>query len=182
MTEKTYENVAMRREAGAVTRWHTVPHHGVDTIAGHSWNATMLLLELNPKAGKTLIVYMLHHDVAERWTGDIAANCKGMFPLISRGVQKAERQLEQEMDLPKTFELTQDEQNWARAIDALESALWCREQLVMGNRMVEDAYESIHDWIVDCETVPPVVKAFLVNYEWKRYPGYLWRGNYGDNE
>jgi len=178
-----YENVAMRREAGAIERWHVVPHHGSITVASHSWNATMLLLELYPKASRRLIVYMLHHDVTERWTGDIPASAKAMFPLIMQGVQEAEISLEDEMSLPSTRNLSSTERAWARAIDALEMMLWCHEQIAMGNRMVEPALEQLAMWIMDEDWIPAAIKTFYKNYKWKRYPDYLIeRGKYGDNE
>ncbi len=182
MDEKTYENVAMRREAGAVTRWHVVPHHGVDTVANHSWNATTLLLELNPGASRALIIYMLEHDVTERWIGDIPASSKGMFPLISQGVKNAEATLIYEMGLMNPVGLTKEECQWARAIDALEAVLWCYEQLVMGNRMVENALDSLLVWFENKVAVPESILDFLQDYKWERYPDYLWKGHYGNNE
>lgn len=181
MDEKTYENVAMRREAGAVKRWHIVPHHGQDTVGHHTYNAVSLLLCLNPDASRALIVYMLEHDVAERWTGDIPASAKGMFHKIGRGVMLAEEELAAEMDLMNPDRLTKEERRWARAIDALEAVLWCHEQLAMGNRNVEQVLESLVVWF-DEETCPAPILDFLKDYEWKRYPDYIWKGHYGDNE
>jgi len=181
MDEKTFENVAMRREAGAVKRWHVIPHHGVDTVGHHSYNAVNLLLCLNPEASRALIIYMLEHDVPERWTGDIPASAKSMFQVIGLGVTQAEDILRDEMDLVDPTSLTKEERQWARAIDALEAMLWCHEQLAMGNRMVENALESLAVWFDD-ETCPAPILDFLRDYEWKRYPNYLWKGRYGDNE
>ncbi len=177
------ERVAMMREAGAVTRWHTIPHIGVDTVANHSWNATTLLLELNPTASRVLIIYMFNHDVTERWLGDIPASAKGMFPLISKGVGVAEEWLENKFDIPSARNLTEDEQQWARAIDALEAVLWCHEQLAMGNRMVENALEAIDKWIFSESWIPAPIRAFYRNYEWQRTTDYITEGkSYGSNE
>lgn len=177
------EKVTMRREAGAIQRYHIIPHHGIDTVASHSWNATTLLLVLNPTASRKLIIYMLHHDITERWTGDIPAAAKGMFPTIMLGVKEAEKSLEQEMNLPSADGLTEEEQQWARAIDALESALWCHEQLAMGNQMVKHALEALATWIEKKDCVPSIVRTFYQNYTWKRYSDYLiTRGHYGNNE
>lgn len=177
------DHVIIMREAGAVTRWHTIPHIGVDTVASHSWNATTLLLELNPTASRALIVYMLNHDVTERWIGDIPASAKGMFHKISQGVKEAESFLEGEFDLPWTGGLDQNEQQWARAIDALEAALWCHEQLMMGNRMVENALKSLDDWIFDEEWIPRAIQVFYQDYRYQRTPDYVTEGKrYGNNE
>ena len=177
------DKVAMKREAGAVTRWHLIPHIGVDTVANHSWNATMLLLELYPEASRRLIVYMLNHDVTERWMGDIPASSKGMFPLISKGVGVAEEWLEEKFDIPSARGLDENERRWARAIDALESAIWCREQLQMGNQMVANALKSLEDWIFEEGWIPAPIQAFYQNYKWKRTPDYVTEGkHYGNNE
>ena len=183
MNERTYENVTVRREAGAVTRWHLVPHHGQDTVGHHSWNATMLLLELNPTASRALIVYMLNHDVAERWSGDIPASAKGMFSTIAQGVRECEEWLQHKFNLPGANNLTKDEQHWARAIDALESALWCEEQKAMGNRNVETALASLTTWLMNEGCVPAAVQVFCLDYKWKRTMDYVTEGkHYGNNE
>ena len=181
--EQLQHNVAMRREAGAVTRWHLIPHIGVDSVANHSWNATMLLLELNPTASRQLIVYMMNHDVTERWIGDVPASSKGMFPLISKGVRVAEEWLEIEFDIPSARGLTEHERQWARAIDALESAIWCREQMRMGNQLVANALESLDEWIMGEEWIPATIQTFYVNYKYKRTADYVTEGkHYGNNE
>lgn len=183
MDEHTYHNVVVRREAGAVTRWHLIPHHGVDTVAHHSWNATILLLELNPTASRALIIYMLNHDVAERWTGDVAASAKGMFPLISQGVKEAESWLETKFNLPGMDSLDEEERHWARAIDALESALWCREQLAMGNQNAVQALKSLDKWLSNEGWTPAAIQVFYQNYEWQRTSDYVTEGkHYGNNE
>ncbi|KKN53702.1 hypothetical protein LCGC14_0599570 [marine sediment metagenome] len=183
MDEKTYENVAMRREAGAVKRWHIVPTVGVgETVGHHTYNAVSLLLYLNPGASRALIIYMLEHDVTERWTGDIPASAKGMFHEICLGVQIAEKTLTDEMDLMNTDGLGPTECHWARAIDALDAVLFCHEQLAMGNQNFENALVSLEEWFGREECIPDAILEFLRDYEWKRYPDWLWSGHYGDNE
>ncbi len=183
MDEKTFENVAMRREAGAVQRWHIVPTVGVgETVGHHTYNAVSLLLCLNPGASRALIIYMLEHDVTERWTGDIPASAKGMFANIGIGVQDAEKTLTDEMDLMSTAGLGPTERHWARAIDALDAVLFCHEQLAMGNRNFQNPLESLVQWFLRSADVPQAVADFVRGYEWRRYPDYLWEGHYGDNE
>ena len=179
----TNEHINIMREAGAVTRWHTIPHIGVDTVANHSWNTTTLLLELNPTASRALIVYMLNHDVTERWIGDIPASAKGMFPTISQGVKEAESFLEHKFNLPGTDDLDEDERRWARAIDALEAVLWCHEQIIMGNQMVTVALETISEWILTEGWIPAAIKVFYQDYKWQRAPDYVTEGkHYGSND
>lgn len=176
-----YERVAQKREAGHVERWHLLLHLGHQDVAAHTWQATMLLLELYPKASRRLIIYMLNHDVTERWIGDIPANSKGLFPAIAVGVIDAEKQLTKERGLPDVEKLTLNERCWARACDALELVLWCKDQEAMGNRVIKDTMNSVTYWINTEDCVPRPVKAFLENYKWKRYSDYL-RGQYGSNE
>lgn len=178
-----HERVAQKREAGHVERWHLVPHIGHQDVAAHSWQATMLLLELYPKASRRLIVYMLNHDVTERWIGDIPANAKGLFPGIATGVADAEKELVEKRSLEDAGKLNSAERCWVRAIDALELVLWCREQHAMGNIMTDNAMHEVEHWIMTEECVPGPVRAFLENYKWKRYPDYLWgEKHYGNNE
>lgn len=178
-----YEKVAQKREAGNVERWHLLPHIGHQDVAAHTWQATMLLLELYPKASRRLIIYMLNHDVTERWIGDIPANTKGLFPAIAAGVIDAEKQVTKTQGLPDVEKLTLNERHWARACDALELVLWCKEQEAMGSKMTEDSMKAVTHWINTEECVPGPVKKFLANYKWKRYPDYLWgEKHYGNNE
>ena len=183
MDEKAYENVAMRREAGNVKRWHIVPTVGNgETVGHHQNNAVNLLLCLWPTASRALIVYMVQHDTTERWTGDIPASCKAMFPAIMKGVEAAETQLEMEMDIPGTEHLNPTERQWARGIDALECVLFCHEQLAMGNRNFENALDSLLVWFENKVGIPMQIQDFLRDYKWKRYPDYLWGQHYGNNE
>ena len=183
MDEKTYKNVAMRREAGAVKRWHIVPTVGAgETVGHHTYNAVSLLLCLYPGASRALIVYMLDHDVTERWIGDIPASAKGMFKEINLGVQIAEKALTDEMGLMAAGSLTGEERRWARAIDALDAVMYSEEQLAMGNRNFETVLAGLTHWFDESNEIPGPVRFFFQSYEWKRYPDYLWSGHYGDNE
>ena len=170
------EHVKAKREAGAITRWHVLPHIGVDTVANHSWNATMLLLELNPGASRALIVYVLNHDVAERWTGDVPTFCKRLFPAVHKGLKEAERHIEDQLELPSVLRLTDNERHWAEAVDALESALWCSEQRLMGNRMVDDTLKYLNNIIFNSDWVPAAVQVFYLDYESERTTDYISRG------
>jgi hypothetical protein len=126
---------------------------------------------------------MLNHDVTERWVGDVPASSKGMFPLLSKGVKVAEEWLENKFNIPRPTSITNDEWKWARAIDALESALWCREQLQMGNQMVKNALDSLDEWIMGEGWIPATIQTFYQNYKWQRTPDYITEGkHYGNNE
>lgn len=183
MNKDIYKRVAQNREAGHVERWHLVPRNRKQDVAAHSWQATMLLLELYPKASRKLIIYMLNHDVTERWIGDIPASAKGLFPKIAEGVAEAEKELTKRRGLPDVEDLSPTEKCWARAIDALELVLWCGEEMAMGNRMMEKPAHAVIHWINTEPCVPGPVKEFLKNYKWKRYPDYIWGdSHYGNNE
>ena len=162
----------MKREAGQVTRWHVVPHIGVDNVATHSWNAVQLLLELKPDASRSLIIYVLNHDVPERWMGDVPTFCKRAFGLVHKDLDAAERKLTEKLDLPHIDSLGENDRDWAEAIDALESLLWCWEQRRMGNRNLDDTMKYLDDYITNGLLVPPEVKAFYHQHQGKRTTDY----------
>ena len=188
MSKQTVVNsrICMMREAGAVTRWHTIPHFGTDDVAGHSWRGLALLLCLHPNPSKKLLIYMHGHDLTERWTGDIPANAKRMFPTIAKGVREAELRLEHHYHLPGTDDINHEESNWARSIDALEAVLWLYDQIALGNANCAKAAHEIRDWLLsdrNKDWVPQPVRECAYSYVWERQDGYVVPDTtYGDNE
>ena len=173
------DRISFLREAGHVRRCHIVPHFGEYDVARHSWHAAMLLRELYPEASKTLIWYVLEHDVAERWTGDVPATAKMMFEALAIGVKAAEEVLGGELGLMSKDKLTTKEQQWAKAVDMAELHLWCLDQLAMGNTNVEVLMENIQCWVAENrDSIPDPALEVLA---WERN-GYvrtrdlLWKG------
>lgn len=167
------------REAGHVTRCHMVPHIGEYDIARHSWHAAVLLMELHPSPTSRLVKYVLYHDVAERWTGDVPATSKRMFPDLAEALTQAEIRLEDKLDLIGKRDLSADELKWAKAVDMLELYYWCHDQLAMGNTNVEVLIDNIRTWVNDNRNTIP--DAALEVLAW-RQSGYtrtrdlLWKG------
>ena len=171
-----YEAVMMRREAGHLKRWHQMPINGEDTVATHCWNATSMLLQFKPNASRELIIYMLEHDISERWIGDITAPAKSMFPELAKAVKIAEAILSDEMNLNNAAGLDPTDRCWAKAMDALDAWLFCQDQVNMGNRNASLPLGELGKWLKENKSVPPVVAGFVNGFRWQRYPDYLWEG------
>lgn len=150
------------REAGHVTRCHMVPHIGEYDLARHSWHAAVLLMELHPSPTSRLVKYVLYHDVTERWTGDVPATSKWMFPDLAEALTQAEIRLENKLDLIGKRDLSADELKWAKAVDMLELYYWCHDQLAFGNTNVKTLTENIDGWVAEnAADIPEPVRGIL---------------------
>jgi 5'-deoxynucleotidase YfbR-like HD superfamily hydrolase len=146
--------IQVMREAGAVERCHTLPHHGSYTVGQHCYDALSLLLLLHPDPSLALIKATLWHDFPERWTGDVPAVIKWRDPNLHNALERAEGRI-----LAETFgtlhpwaELSFSDRCWIKAVDALELFLWCGDQLRLGNenaRVVMSNLAGIRgaDWL-----------------------------------
>lgn len=156
------------REAGMITRCHTVPHHGSYSVAEHCFNALSLLLILYPGPPKaSLIEAVLWHDVAERWTGDIPGPMKYISPELDDMVTEVENKCFRFLDI--VVKLTEEEYKWLRAIDKVELWLWSADQLAMGNQNAGEIQRTLYDLFMTGEIpLPEECQQFVKEYRWSR--------------
>lgn len=194
MTQRTtLERVYAAREAGHVERAHVMPHIGGYSVATHSYHALSLLLILHPEPGPSpnLMRAVLWHDGAERWLGDLPSPAKGMS-LHNDGVEgpetlgEAYESIEEETLVHKGFALprrqgngemlpwniTIQELQWLKAVDALELLMWCLDQVNLGNRMVSGWGQSLREYFEPTDKfIPEPVRHFVLHeLEWTRLP------------
>ncbi len=132
-------NIQELRDAGAVKRYHTVPTLRTQNIAEHSWNIACLVLEIDPEASAELLAAAMFHDVGELYTGDIPANFKWEYPLITKNLCEAEDMFRDKM--APAHALSGMERDILKFADTAECVLWCIEEAQMGNRTIKNVLE-----------------------------------------
>lgn len=147
------DRVIAIRDAGKVERVHTLPHHGSYSIAAHSWQAAMLLYLLWPDRFKQLVIHALAHDIPEHITGDVPAPMKKVLNERTTLFRDFEDNILRRYGLPINA-LPKEDQDRLRACDYLEFYMWCRDQLHLGNKFVENALGEI-SWYLDQAYLPP---------------------------
>ena len=131
-----HKELLLMREAGYVTRYHTMRHIGHQSDAEHSAQALVLLMMLHPGPSKDLIWAVLCHDMAELFAGDSPAPALRMNDAFREGYHAVEWEVFR-TKFPTVFavmkRLTADDLKWLKAVDRLELVLWCRDQQKLGN-------------------------------------------------
>jgi hypothetical protein len=122
-----------------VARWHASRCHALrhsgDTTDAHAARCCRLLLALKPDASANLIAATLHHDVAERVTGDVPFGAKQDATLRDTLVRL---EVNENMRLQLREAVTLDEWHWIKLVDRLDAYLWAQ--------MVAPAELAKQDW------------------------------------
>jgi hypothetical protein len=122
-----------------VNRWHASRCHALrhsgDTTDAHAARCCRLLLALKPDASANLIAATLHHDVAERVTGDVPFGAKQDATLRDTLVRL---EVSENMRLQLREAVTLDEWDWIKLVDRLDAYLWAQ--------MVAPAELAKQDW------------------------------------
>jgi hypothetical protein len=122
-----------------VARWHASRCHALrhsgDTTDAHAARCCRLLLALKPDASANLIAATLHHDVAERVTGDVPFGAKQDATLRDTLVRL---EVNENMRLQLREAVTLDEWDWIKLVDRLDAYLWAQ--------MVAPAELAKQDW------------------------------------
>jgi 5'-deoxynucleotidase YfbR-like HD superfamily hydrolase len=109
-----------------VNRWHASRCHALrnsgDTTDAHAARCCRLLLALKPDASANLIAATLHHDVAERVTGDTPMGAKRDATLRDTLVRL---EIAETMRLRLSEAVTAEEADWIKLVDRLDAYLWC---------------------------------------------------------
>jgi 5'-deoxynucleotidase len=128
------------RNAGYVRRYHTVQTIGHQTVAEHSFNVAMILLDLtNGKAHADLLKAALYHDLPEVFTGDIPATAKWASPTLVNSLKLLEDVFDEHHDL--RVNLSEDDKRLLKFADMVELVMYSLDQLRLGNRNMLDIAE-----------------------------------------
>ena len=123
-----------------VIRWHASRSHALrnsgDTTDAHAARCCRLLLALKPDASANLIAATLHHDVAERVTGDTPWGAKIDDATLRDVLGRLETAENDRLGL-STPRHDEDVQ-WIKLVDRLDAYLWCA--------MVAPAQLRLTDW------------------------------------
>ncbi len=110
-----------------VNRWHASRSHLLrnsgDTTDAHAARCCRLLLALKPDASADLLAACLHHDVAERATGDTPWKAKQDATLRDTLVRL---EIRETMRLGLTEPRTAQDAEWIKLVDRLDAFLWCQ--------------------------------------------------------
>ncbi|MFN7882569.1 MAG: hypothetical protein ACK5PF_06100 [bacterium] len=115
--------------AGGVQRYHANPGMARlgQTNADHQGRCVQLLLALHPAPSVALIRAVAHHDVGERWAGDLPAPFKKAQPEIAAAHAEAELALaEAAWGGPLDDDLSREDVTWLRLIDGMEAWAFMR--------------------------------------------------------
>ena len=156
------------REAGAIRRVHTMPHHGTYSNAEHSYNVLSLLFVLYPGTpSPELIRSTLWHDVAERWTGDMPGPMKYVSQVLADHVEHIEERCLMAMGLGPS--LTDEEETWLTALDKIELWLWSADQIAMGNQNAVEIQRTLYDLFMSgAIPLPKECLEFVREFRWSR--------------
>lgn len=132
-----------------VERLHTVHTIQRQTVADHTAHAQAIavyLAERNTgmRIGHVLL-YLLQHDVAEQYTGDVPADAKIESPELKRSLDTVERKWERERMLGVSLSL--HESDLCKMADWLELQRFCIVEREMGNQRILPVYYNITSYI-----------------------------------
>jgi len=147
------EQVKIYRRGLNVTRMHTVPHIRHYDNGGHSASAALIALELcklnevEPAQELDIIKYMLMHDVAEQFVGDVPADVKRIEPDIKSILDAVESNWERKNLPDKPLEMSKLCSSLCKASDLIELGMFCVEELNMGNKGVTHVLQNVIDYL-----------------------------------
>ena len=148
------DRLAIRLAAGEIKRWHTIPIHGEQTVADHTYRMVQILRFIEPCPSMQLLCAALDHDVGEAKTGDIPYGAKTADAIA------LEKEVLEKHNIAPTLEPY--EAKLLKAADLLEMGYFAAMQYDRGNspmlaiveRVVDalDQYCNLNDRVSDLYT------------------------------
>ena len=134
------------RNGGNIKRYHTIPTIREQTNAAHSWGVAVLFDQLwGKQATATGIKASLYHDCAEYLTGDLPAPIKKSSKEVTKVIKQLEDDFNAELDI--AIDINKEDQVKVKFCDCLEGALFCLEELEMGNKMIIDVFGRYMEYL-----------------------------------
>jgi 5'-deoxynucleotidase YfbR-like HD superfamily hydrolase len=134
--------------SGRVRRYHTHVANPQQNLAEHQWGVAAILLRINPRCSRTLLIHALTHDVGEVRVGDLPAPVKWNNPDIAEAHNDLENDELQQALGWQDDGLTQEEQDWLKAADLLELVTFAHYEMERGNRLMQDVLRNGRDRII----------------------------------
>lgn len=163
---------------GETRRYHTQPVLREDRVDSHSFRVAMLYsmmaLDGNESTGGLTtpgLMAALVHDLAEHKTGDLPAPVKRAMPPGADGVSfrdtwgVMENKLLALAGLEWEPMLTPPQARWLKLADAMDGALFCIRERMMGNRLIGAVYNNFWNYVR--EVAGPLrgdVEQQIINY------------------
>lgn len=167
-------NAAAIYRSGSVRRWHANPDlaHTGQTLADHHGRCVQLLLALCPEEELSLdlIVAVAHHDVAERWVGDLPWPFKAAFPEVAEAHAAAEAAI-LVIEAGVDFSIDPREVRWLKLVDRLDAYLYAATHaphVVAGADWAEAREEIVRAAWGLGPNVAPVVAKLIEDVEARR--------------
>lgn len=143
------------RQGSEVDRSHTIRRIRGQTVGQHSFNAILIarfLCHHNGLPHHNVTDYLLIHDLAEMYTGDMPGNVK-RIAAVKMQMDKLEEEwwLSMPEYIRPDFELSAMESSICKLSDWIEFMWWCVEERRMGSRLldVENAFYNVFSYL--CE-------------------------------
>lgn len=125
--------------AGAnVKRFHTVSTIQQETVGHHSHSVALLCLIFDPHASQELLSMALLHDLSEQTVGDIPSPAKRQLDFAERLENLEYLILHQ--GFGRVPDLTAAETKTLKLADIGSGALFCLQEMRMGNKVIEDVF------------------------------------------
>lgn len=140
---RSYDHYLTARAGSRVSRLHQYPYHGSYTNGQHQDNVALLGLYLFPDDFDRLARYLLTHDSPEVAFGDLPSPRLRAYPEAKKGIEASERSWADWHNLPSHHSLEAADQTKIKICDWLEFYIWCREQVEIGNKFVEEPMKNI---------------------------------------
>ena len=152
-----------KRDAGAVKRYHTKRLIGEQTVAQHTFNALLIVLEIEPNPSLNLIKAVMYHDLPELFTGDIPAPFKWQYPKLAEQLEIAEAAI---LDAGAMLvELTEYEKQVLKFADMMELVLFCNEQMCMGNMYTEPIMARGLNYLLQMQPFSDTATRMLTDFQ-----------------
>lgn len=131
-----------RRKAGEIIRYHTHQCIKPQNVATHTWNIMRIYCEKYGSPGSHVWYYILHHDVAEIYTGDMPFLAKRGQPVLKKLLDEMESDALEKMGIVMP-ELSEKERLQVKICDLLEMKEYAETEVQMGNWDMREVINNI---------------------------------------
>lgn len=150
-------------DAGETRRFHTWPVLREQNVADHSWHVAMLAHILYgqeaPGMRTVFLLALLTHDMAECQMGDIPSPAKRRMDSLLELEDKttsfrqqwgdAEQEILSRYDLDFEAHLDAEELRRFKLVDAMEGAMYCVRERMMGNKLIAEPFKNFSKYIAE---------------------------------